>query len=169
MPVTIDKIEDNLDFHIFDILNFDLLIGYPLENIHHSTLGSLHEKFREMTSASPCLENSLAKPCPKQNPLEEMHEQPSSSSIKFEPILSSSHCVVLDHNRDITMIFHDEPLEVENSWARESSEALTLEIEENNSIDEHGSFIVEDRGCIPIVIENNTMWARKKRLKLDRG
>ena len=72
-----------------------------------------------------------------------MHEQPSSSSIEFEPILSSPHCVVLDHDRDTTMIFHDEPFEVENSWARESSEALTLEIEENNSIDEHGSFIVE--------------------------
>ena len=72
-----------------------------------------------------------------------MHEQPSSSSIEFEPILSSPHCVVLDHDRDTTMIFHDEPLEVENSWARESSEALTLEFEENNSIDEHDSFIVE--------------------------
>ena len=30
-------------------------------------------------------------------------------------------------------------------------------------------FIMEDHGCIPIVIENNTMWARKKRLELDRG
>ena len=30
-------------------------------------------------------------------------------------------------------------------------------------------FIMEDHGCIPIVIENNTMLARKKRLKLDRG
>ena len=142
MPVTIDKIEVNLDFHIFGILDFDLLKGYPLENIHHSPLGSLH-KLGEMTSASPCLENSLAKSCPKQNPLEEMHKQPSSSSIEFEPILSSPHCVVLDHDRDTTIIFHDEPLEIENSWARESSEALILEFEENNSIDEHGSFIVE--------------------------
>jgi hypothetical protein len=41
------------------------------------------------------------------------------------------------------MIFHDEPLETENSWARESSEALTLEFEENNSIEKHGSFIIE--------------------------
>ena len=143
VPVVIDKIVVNLDFHIFDILNFDLLIGYPLENFHHSPLGSLLEKLGEMTSASPCLENSLAKSCPKQNPLEEMHEQTSPSSIEFEPILSSPHCVVLDHNRDTTMIFHDEPLEIENSWARESSEALILEFEENNSIDEHGSFIVE--------------------------
>jgi len=65
VPVVIDKIEVNLDFHIFDILDFDLLIGYPLENFHHLPLGSLHEKLGEMTSASPCLENSLAKSCPK--------------------------------------------------------------------------------------------------------
>ena len=44
VPVTIDKIKVNLDFHIFDILDFDLSIGYPLENFHHSPLGSLHEK-----------------------------------------------------------------------------------------------------------------------------
>ena len=143
VPVVIDKIEVNLDFHIFEILDFDLLIGYPLENFHHSPLGSLHEKLGEKTSASPCLESPTAKPCPKQNPLEEIHEQTSSSSIEFEPILSSPHCVVLNHDRDTTMIFHDEPLEIENSWARESSEALILEFEENNSIDEHGSFIVE--------------------------
>ena len=110
VPVTIDKIEVNLDFHIFDILNFDLSIGYPLENFHHSPLGSLHEKLGGMTSASTCLENSLVKPCPKQNPLEEIHEQTSSSSIELEPLLPSQHCVVLDHDRDTTMIFHDELL-----------------------------------------------------------
>ena len=118
MPITIDKIEVNLDFHIFDILDFDLLIGYPLDNFHHSPLGSLHEKLGEITSASPCIENSLVKPCPKQNPLDEMHEQTSSSSIEFEPLLPSPHCVVLDHDRGTTMIFHVEPLEIENSWAR---------------------------------------------------
>ena len=133
VPVTIDKIKVNVDVHIFDILDFDLLIGYPLENFHHSPLGSLHEKLGGMTSASTCLENSLAKPCPKHNPLEEMHEQISSSTIEFEPFLPSPHGVVLDHDWDTTTIFHDESLEIENSWARESSEALTLEFEANNS------------------------------------
>ena len=75
VPVTIDKIEDNLDFHIFDIL-----IGYPLENIHHSPIGSLYEELGNLTFATPCLQNPIVKPCPKQNPLEKMHEQPSSSS-----------------------------------------------------------------------------------------
>jgi hypothetical protein len=35
MPLIIDKIEVNLDFHIFDILDFDLLLGSPLENFSH--------------------------------------------------------------------------------------------------------------------------------------
>jgi hypothetical protein len=41
------------------------------------------------------------------------------------------------------MIFHDEPPKTKNRWARESSNALTLEFKENNSIGEHGSFILE--------------------------
>ena len=41
------------------------------------------------------------------------------------------------------MIFHDEPPEIENPWARKSSAALTLEFEWNDSIDEHDSFILE--------------------------
>ena len=47
------------------------------------------------------------------------------------------------------MIFHDEPLETENPWARESAEALSLECEENGSIDEHGSFILESPSPCP--------------------
>jgi len=33
MPIEINKIEDFIDFHIFAILEFDLLIGYPLEKL----------------------------------------------------------------------------------------------------------------------------------------
>ena len=62
--ITIDKIEVNLDFHIFDILDFDLLIGCPPDNLHHTLLGSLFEKLGKMTSATPCLENPSTKPFP---------------------------------------------------------------------------------------------------------
>ena len=111
VPITIDKIEVNLDFHIFDILDFDLLIGYPLENLHRSPLGSLYEQLGEMTFTTPSLENPSAKPCPKQNLFEKMMlEQTSSYSIEFEPLPSSPHFVVLNHDRGTTMIFHDEPL-----------------------------------------------------------
>ena len=69
--------------------------------------------------------------------------QPSSSTIEFDPRPTSPHCVVLDHDRETTLIFHDEPLAIENRWARESCEALSPECEEKDSIDEHGSFILE--------------------------
>jgi len=42
----IDKIEVNLDFHIFDILDFDLLLGFPLEKLLGSQ-GSLDVTLRK--------------------------------------------------------------------------------------------------------------------------
>ena len=86
VPITIDKIEVRLDFHIYDILDFDLLLGLPLEKLL-SSHGSLDEKLKETGSAiaTPCLENLIAKPLPEQNPLEEMmHTSPFISS---EPVL----------------------------------------------------------------------------------
>ena len=73
-------------FHIYDILDFDLFLGYPLEKILASH-GSLDEKLREIGSAtaSPHLENLLAKTLPEQNPLEEMMQ--TSPFISSEPIL----------------------------------------------------------------------------------
>jgi hypothetical protein len=74
VPPRIDKIEVNLDFHIFDILDSDLLLGYPLEKLLDASQGSPDEKFREAASATSttCLENAMAKPLPKQSPLEKM-------------------------------------------------------------------------------------------------
>ena len=40
-------------------------------------------------------------------------------------------------------MWHLTPIETENPWAREFSEALSLECEESGSIEEHGSFILE--------------------------
>jgi len=73
VPITINKIEVHLDFHIYDILDFDLFLGYPLEKLLAST-GSLDENLSEVASATTtsCLENILAKPLPEQHPLEEM-------------------------------------------------------------------------------------------------
>ena len=79
----LDKIEVHLDFHIFDILDFDLLIGYSLESLLTSHQGSLAELLRETTfaTATPYSENLLAKLLPKQNSLEEMmHASPFISS-----------------------------------------------------------------------------------------
>ena len=50
----IDKIEVNLDFHIFDILDFDLLLGFPLEK-HIASQGSLDVTLRKTASATAML------------------------------------------------------------------------------------------------------------------
>jgi len=72
-----------------------------------------------------------------------IHEQPTHPLIELKPHPNSPHFVDPDHNQDTTMIFHDEPLEIENPWARKSIEALTLEFEEKDSVDECGSFTLE--------------------------
>ena len=58
--LTLDKIEVHLDFHIYNILNFDLFLGYPLEKLLASH-GSLDVMPRENASstATSCLENSM--------------------------------------------------------------------------------------------------------------
>ena len=38
VPIVIDKIKVELDFHIYPILDFDLLIGYPLEKLFHKKI-----------------------------------------------------------------------------------------------------------------------------------
>jgi hypothetical protein len=74
VPITIVKIEVRLDFHVYDVINFYLLLGYPLEKLLSASQGSLDEKLREPTSAiaTSCLENPLAKPHPEQNQLEKV-------------------------------------------------------------------------------------------------
>jgi hypothetical protein len=65
VPIIIDEIEVHLDFHIFAILEFELLIGYPYEKLFQEkpSHGSLSEEFGKTTFATPNshLENPLAK------------------------------------------------------------------------------------------------------------
>ena len=86
MPLIVDKIKVNIDFHNFDILDFDLLLGSPFEKLLTSQ-GSLDKKLRKTDSATvSCLENSMAKHFPESNPLKEMmHESPF---VPSESILS---------------------------------------------------------------------------------
>ena len=67
-------------------------------------------------------------------------ERSSSPLIEFEPLSDGQESDVLDLDRDTTMIFHDEPLEMENQWAKESCEAPTLESKEKDFTNEHGIF-----------------------------
>ena len=61
VPVKIDKIEVCLDFHIYSIVDFDLLLGSPLENLlqEKSSQGSLSYESRE-TSPISYTENPMA-------------------------------------------------------------------------------------------------------------
>ena len=70
-------------------------------------------------------------------------EQSSSTSIEFELLPVGPEYVVLDHDRDTTLIFHDASLEMENPWAMEFCEVPTLESEAKDSMDEHGTVIFE--------------------------
>jgi len=64
-------------------------------------------------------------------------------SIEFEPLTAGPEYVDFDHDQDSTSIFHDDSVEMENQWAMELSVAPTLEFDENDSIDEHGTVIFE--------------------------
>ena len=57
-----------------------------------------------------------------------------------EPLPSGPEKVVLDHDRDSTVLSHEKSLEMENRWAMEFCEVPTLE---SNEKDEHGTVIFE--------------------------
>ena len=107
MPITIDKIEVHLDFYIYDILDFDLLLGLPLEKLLASH-GRLDEKLRETCSATatPCLENLLAKPLPEQNQLEEIMR--TSPFISSEPVLLGVLESSKEHDSEDSLHSHED-------------------------------------------------------------
>jgi hypothetical protein len=87
VPLLIDKVKVNLDFHIFDVLDLDLILVYLLEKLLNASRGSLDDKLREAASATTPLfsENYMEKPLLKQNPLKEMMHVPPFTLSK--PIL----------------------------------------------------------------------------------
>ena len=62
---------------------------------------------------------------------------------EFEPLPSGPKKVVLDHDRDSTMLSHDKSLDIKNRRATECYEAPTLESGEKDSTNEHGTVIFE--------------------------
>ena len=86
MPITIDKIDVHLDFHIYDVIDFDLLLGYPSQPKLLASHGSPDEKLREIASVTAIsfLENTMVKFHPEQNLLEQMTH--ISLFVSSEPI-----------------------------------------------------------------------------------
>jgi hypothetical protein len=87
VPLLVDKIKVNLDFHIFDVLDLDLLLGSHIGKLLDASRGSLDKKLREGISAITPLfsENSMVMPLPKQNTFEEMMHV--STFTPSEPVL----------------------------------------------------------------------------------
>nr|TKW27922.1 hypothetical protein SEVIR_3G289400v2 [Setaria viridis] len=91
--IKIDKIKVHLNFHIYPILDFDLLIGLHLEDLSQ---GSLDKKLRKSasTSTNSCIENPMAKPLFEQNPLEKVMCASlfvSSKPVLFKGVEISAH------------------------------------------------------------------------------
>jgi hypothetical protein len=90
VAIIINENEVHLDFHIYAILNFDLLIGCPSEMLFHKkpTHGSLNEEFGKTASAAH-LDIPKAEHHPNNDPFEEVKFVtpfvPSSPSLKQCP------------------------------------------------------------------------------------
>jgi hypothetical protein len=59
VPLVVDKIKVNLDFHIFDILDLDLLLGSLVDKLLDASRESLDEKLREVACATTPLKKVL--------------------------------------------------------------------------------------------------------------
>ena len=100
MPTIINEIEVFIDFHVFAVLEFDLLIGYPFEKILQKEPGSLNEEFGKTASATHS-DILMAKQHPNHDQFEEVKfispfvshpceiEHPSSPSLELKPCPSS--------------------------------------------------------------------------------
>jgi len=101
VPIIIDKTKVHLDFYIFAILEFDLLIGYLLDKLiqEKPSYGGLDEKLGETAFAIPIFhpEVPMAKQHPNHDQFEEVKfissfvshpyeaEHPSSPSLEPKP------------------------------------------------------------------------------------
>jgi hypothetical protein len=152
VPVILNEIEVFIEFHIFAILEFDLLIGYSLENLFHikPSLGSPYEKFGKTASATH-LEIPMAKHLPNHDLFEEAKfispfispelayetEHIPPTSLEHKPCPFGHKHVVLDSDRDSTLILHG------RFCAMDMPKAPILETEEKDSTKEHKGLCFE--------------------------
>jgi hypothetical protein len=89
VPILIDKIEVRLNFHIYDIMDFDLLLGFPLDELLDKSKGSLDVNLREAASSTSisCHKHSMTGHLPKQ--IKPARENDACISVRI--IRSCSH------------------------------------------------------------------------------
>ena len=92
VPIWYDKTEIALDFHIFEVQDFDVLIGHPVEKLFQniSSLGTLDVTLGGRAFSSPILrsKDSLAESMPQEELVDEVQaifpaETPESSLEKY--------------------------------------------------------------------------------------
>jgi hypothetical protein len=89
MPIIINETEVHLDFHIYAILEFDILIGYPLEKLFQQKpfLGSHDEKLGKTASTIHIL--CPKSPIVKHNPNHDSFEEAKFISLFVSPRVPS--------------------------------------------------------------------------------
>ena len=91
MPVKIDKIEVRLDFYVYPIIDFELPIGFPLENLlqEKSAQGSLNHDSGETTFTTPI--------CYQEIPMVEHHDDHNlfEEMMLASPLISSTLLLLL--------------------------------------------------------------------------
>ena len=99
VPIVIDKTEVHLDFHIYAILEFELLIGHPLENLFQEkpSQWSLNDPFEEVKFISSFVLPRISSET----------ERPSPTSLEPKPCPSGHQSVALNSGRDSMLILHD--------------------------------------------------------------
>jgi hypothetical protein len=122
VPIEIDETEVHLDFHIYAILDFDLLIGCPFEKLFQekSSYGSLSEEFGKTASATH-LDIPMAEHHPNNDPFEEVKFVTlfisPSPSLKPKPCPSGHPNFVLHDDQNSTLSLHNKSLRNKNSCA----------------------------------------------------
>jgi hypothetical protein len=99
MPIIIDKTKVHLDFHIYAILEFDLLVGHPRGKLFPEKPfhGGLDEKLGTTASATPipCPKHPMTKHFPNHNPFEEAK---FISSFVSPKLACETECIPSPHS-----------------------------------------------------------------------
>nr|AWA45036.1 putative retroelement [Saccharum spontaneum] len=157
MPMEINEIEVRLDFHIYVILDFNLLIGCPSEALFQvkPSHGSFNKELGETVVATPI--PYPKSPMVKQHPNHDMFKEVKfispiiSHSCETEhpaPSLEPNPCpsghpnIILDDGRESTLPLQDISPKKENFCAMDIFEP-TLETKRRDSTYEHENFTFE--------------------------
>jgi hypothetical protein len=139
VPIKINETKVHLDFHIYAILDFDLLIGYPSEKLFQekSSRMSLNEEFGKTASATH-LDIPMAEHHPNNDPFEEVKFVTPfispSPSLEPKPCPSGHSNFVLDDGQNSTLILHDRSLRNKNSCAMDMLLSTPHSYEEHNHL-----------------------------------